>query len=74
MTSNTQGRTIYFAKGMTADCESKHGEWLTELQRRAEAHDDLLAALREIHDAPFTVDTTRLKLIARAAIAKAEGT
>jgi len=47
MTSNKRGRTIYFAKGMTADCVSDHAEWLDELQRRAESFDSMLAVLRE---------------------------
>jgi len=70
-----QGRTIYFGKGMTADCVSGHAEWLDALQRRAESFDSMLAVLREAEatlnaaQERFSLNDT-LKLV-RSAIANA---
>lgn len=69
------GRTITFAHGMTVETSSRHVEWLDELQRRAKAHDDLLAALESIANGEgyYGDQAAEYKAIARAAIAKATG-
>lgn len=47
-TPNKFGRRVIFARGMSCDVESPHAEWIDELQRRASAHDELVAALELI--------------------------